>query len=211
MDARGDLALRLSGGLERLSVGSGWRDYLYTFTSPAPAGSRLAAHARPGPADDSDILERGGLAQLLHTWPGAAGVVTTHLHPTRVGRIAARGSRPARSRPPPRCSALVPELQTVCCRAASDPSSLPSLTGLWGRRRAVHSITVTGRGVDCAGVLPPVRLPFRHSPGRGVGSPTSVATAGASCPVPLSPCPPSGPADVVVTPTRMRTSRTDGR
>ena len=50
MDARGDLALRVSGGLERLSGGSGWRGYLYTFTSPAPAGSRLAAHAWPGAA-----------------------------------------------------------------------------------------------------------------------------------------------------------------
>ena len=48
LDARGDLALRVSGGLEQLSGGSGWRGYLYTFTSPAPAGSRLAAHAQPG-------------------------------------------------------------------------------------------------------------------------------------------------------------------
>ena len=77
MDARGDLALRVSGGLERLSVGSGWRGYLYTFTSPAPAGLRLAAHARTGPAGDSDIPERGGQAQLLRTRAGAAGVVTS--------------------------------------------------------------------------------------------------------------------------------------
>ena len=51
MDARGDLALRVSGGLEQLSCGSCLRGYLYTFTSPAPPGSRLlAAHARPGAA-----------------------------------------------------------------------------------------------------------------------------------------------------------------
>ena len=63
LGARGDLVLRKSGGLERLSVGSGWRDYLCTFTvaSPAPAGSRLAAHAWPGPIGDSDITELGGL------------------------------------------------------------------------------------------------------------------------------------------------------
>ena len=93
----------------------------------------------------------------------------------------------------------MPELQTVCCCAASDPpslpspqcrgtrcqlcrhaasgpSSLPSHTGPWGR--AAHS--VTARGVDCAGVLLPARLPFCHSLGSGVGWPTSVATAGAS-------------------------------
>ena len=34
-------------GLERLSGGSGWRGYLYTFTSPAPARSRPAAYAQP--------------------------------------------------------------------------------------------------------------------------------------------------------------------
>ena len=47
-----------------------------------------------------------------------------------------------------------------------------------GLGRAAHSITA--RGVDCAGVLPPARLSSRQSPGRGVRSPTSVATAGAS-------------------------------
>ena len=67
MDARGDLALRVSGGLERLSGGSGCR-------------------------------------------------LPPHPHPTGAGRIAARGSRPARSQPAPRC-------------AASGPSSLLSLTG----------------------------------------------------------------------------------
>jgi hypothetical protein len=72
----------VSCGLERFSGGSGWRGCLYTFIPPAPAGSRLAAHARPG-----------------------------------------------------------------------------------HRRRP--------------GVPPPARLPLRHSPGRGVGWRTSVATAGA--------------------------------
>ena len=66
MDARGDLSLRVSGGLELNSDGSGWHCYLYPFFS-APAGSRLAAHALPGPAGDSDIPERGVLVPPLHT------------------------------------------------------------------------------------------------------------------------------------------------
>ena len=74
------------------------------------------------------------------------GRLPPHLHPVGVGRIAARGSRPARSRPAPKCGGLVPELQTVSNGA----------------------------------VLPQALLPFRHSPGRGFGPPTSVATAGAS-------------------------------
>ena len=48
MDARGDPALRVSGGLERLSDGSGSRGHLCDFFSSAPAGSRFAAHARLG-------------------------------------------------------------------------------------------------------------------------------------------------------------------
>ena len=67
MDAHGVLALPVSGGLERLSDGSGWRGYFYPFFSSAPAGSLLSAHARPGPAGDSDIPERGVLVPPLHT------------------------------------------------------------------------------------------------------------------------------------------------
>ena len=48
----GAQALWVSCRLDRLSRGSGWRSYLYPVISLAPAGSRLAAHARPGPADD---------------------------------------------------------------------------------------------------------------------------------------------------------------
>ena len=112
---------------------------------------------------------------------GAAGAVTSRhsshrRRPDRCSRLAAH-ARPGHGRRRP---GLVPELQPVCCCAASGPSSLPSLTG--PRDRAAHS--VTARGVDCAGVLPPASLPFRRPPGArlglGVGPPTSVATAGAS-------------------------------
>ena len=103
MDARGDLSLRVSGGLELNSDGSGWHCYLYPFFS-APAGSRLAAHALPGPAGDSDIPERGVLVPPIHTRPGAAARLPPLLHSTGAGRIAARGSRPVRSRPATRTS-----------------------------------------------------------------------------------------------------------
>ena len=120
-----------------------------------------------------------------------------HLHPIGAGRIAARCSRPARSLPATLTSQVCclrpifpsvthqaagsgrPQCHSMRCRlsrcAASNPSSLPSLTG--PRGRAAHS--VTARGVDCTGVLPPARLPFRQSPGRWVGPPTSVKPAGA--------------------------------
>ena len=97
MDARGDLALRVSGGLERLSGGSGWRGYLYTFTSSAPVGSRLAAHARPGPAGDLDIPERGGLAQLTHA---AGGYLHTFIPPAPAESRLAAHARPGHGRRP---------------------------------------------------------------------------------------------------------------
>ena len=78
----GAQALWVSCGLDRLSDGSGWRSYLYPFIPPAPAGSRLAAHTRPGSAGDSDIPERGVPVQPLHTRPGAAARLPLHLHPT---------------------------------------------------------------------------------------------------------------------------------
>ena len=74
----------------------------------------------------------------------------------------------------PQCHGMRNQL---CRRAASGPSSHPSLTG--PRGRAAHS--VMARGIDChgAGVLPPARLQFCRSPGRRVRPPTSIATAGA--------------------------------
>ena len=163
-----------------------------SFTSPAPAGSLLAAHARPGPAGDLDIPERGGLAQLSHV-ARSGWRLPPHIHPTGVGRIAARGSRPALSQTAPRCAASGPSSlslpsltgsgsgspqchRTRCrlCRcAASGPSSFPSLTGPWG--------WVEHKCRDC----------------------WSLASG------PLSPCPPPGPAGVIVTSTRIRTSGAD--
>ena len=81
----GAQALLVSCGLDRLSHGSGWRSYLYPFISSAPARSRLAAHARPGPAGDSDIPERGvpvpPLHGYLHTFIPPARY-PSHLYPT---------------------------------------------------------------------------------------------------------------------------------
>ena len=67
------------------------------------------------------------------------------------------------------------------------------------------SLSVTARGVDCAGVLPPARPPFCRATGSGVGSSTRVPTAGAQrLPGLLLPCQPSGPGGVDVAPTRIR-------
>ena len=125
------LALRVSGALERLSDagGSGWRGYLYPFISPAPAGSRLAADARPDPTGDSDIAERGVLVTPWRPPLHMSGcTVTSHLRPTGANRIAARGSRPARSRP-------VTRTCQVCCLRPVFPSVTRRAEG-----RAVHCV-----------------------------------------------------------------------
>ena len=63
----------------------------YPFILSAPAGSRLAAHARPvRPATRTTQ----NVSCLCHHYTRGQ-----HLHPTGAGRIAARGSRPVRSRP----------------------------------------------------------------------------------------------------------------
>ena len=134
-----DLALRLSGGLERLSGGSGWRGYLYSLTLPSPPTrrpeSRLAAHARPGPAGDSDIPACGGLEQLTHA---AGGYLHTFIpygrrQPNRGSRLTpGQVTAGAQVR---RASARITNGFQRCC-AASGPSSLPSLTG--PRVRAAH-------------------------------------------------------------------------
>ena len=52
-----------------------------------------------------------------------------------------------------------------CAASGRLPIRLSSAAGGLAAR------SVTARGVDCAGVLPPDRLPFYRSPGRGVGRP----------------------------------------
>ena len=225
MDARGDLAQRVSGGLERLSGGSGWRGYLYTFTSSAPVGSRLAAHARPGPG--SRPARSGRRLGHPRTWRASATNargwrLPPHLHPTGVGRIAARGSRPVRSQPAPRCAASRPSSLPsltgpgsgrpqchgtrcrLCRRAASGPSSLLSLTGPGLGRPQCHGTRC--RLCRCAASGPSSLLSLTGPWGwvahkcRDCWSPASG---------PLSPCPPPGPAGVIVTSTRIRTSGAD--
>ena len=160
----GGLALRVSGELERLSDGSGWRGYLYPFISPAPAGSRLAADARPDPTGDSDIPERGVLVTPWRPPLHMSGcTVTSHLHPTGANRIAARGSRPARPRP-------VTRTYQVCCLRPV----VPFVT----RRRAAgsgrppcHGTSLTRRpGVDCQVCCLRVRPVFTSVTRRAAGS-----------------------------------------
>ena len=164
MDARGGLALRVSGGLELLSDGSGWRGYLYPLFS-LPAGSWLTAHARPGPVGDSDIPERGVLVPTLHTRPGAAAQLPPHLHPTCAGLIAAAAH--AQSDPgrrlghPSDGSGWRGYLRTFIPPAPA------------GSRPAAHARLATRTRIP--GMLPPARHPIRHSPGRGVGPPSVTA------------------------------------
>ena len=169
MDARGGLALRVSGGLELLSDGSGWRGYLYPLFS-LPAGSWLTAHARPGPVGDSDIPERGVLVPTLHTRPGAAAQLPPHLHPTCAGLIAAAAH--AQSDPgrrlghPSDGSGWRGYLRTFIPPAPA------------GSRSAAHARLATRTRIP--GMLPPARHPIRHSPGRGFGPP-NVTARGVDC------------------------------
>ena len=66
LDARGGLAL-LVCILERLSGGSSCRGYLYSFTPPARAGSRLTAHALPGPGRRLGWPVSGGPVSPIHS------------------------------------------------------------------------------------------------------------------------------------------------
>ena len=158
--------------------------YLYPFISPALAGSRLAAHARPGDSDISGVLPAARLPFCHSPGPrGRAAHSVRHGHgTTRRGvdcRCAASGpssilsltrSHRAAGSGHPHCHGTRCRL---CRCAASGQSSLPSLTGARGR--------VAHKCRDCWSL--------------------------ASCP--LSPCPPSGPAGVIVTSTRIRTSGAD--
>ena len=140
------------------------------------------------PPDSSNLRqERVARLPLLLRFPGA-------------GRIAARGSRPARSwsatrsghvwrasatnarnvaHCPPHPSLIGPRGRAACSvtaggvgcvRARLPPIRLCSLH-IGPRGQVAHS--VTARGADCAGVPPPTRFLLRHSPGRQVGPPTT--------------------------------------
>ena len=117
-------AFRCGYPVDSSDLATGAAGCLYPFTSPAPAGSQLAAHARPSPTGDSDIPERGELVRFLQARQGAAGGTSTPESHRRRPRLAAH-ARPGPGRRPgqPRC-------------AASGPSSLPSITG--PRGRAAH-------------------------------------------------------------------------
>ena len=66
LDARSGLRRRVSGGLERLSGGSGLDGHLQPEISPAPAGQRPAAHARPGLRVSGSDPVSGGPAPPIH-------------------------------------------------------------------------------------------------------------------------------------------------
>ena len=96
---------------------------------------------------------------------GSARLGSQHLHPTSARRIAARGSRGARSRPAAQTAQMwrvgATVLHCYTTSAASGPSSLPSLNA--PRGRATHSVTAT------AGA-PLLACP--SSPHSGAGPPT---------------------------------------
>ena len=80
LEVRGGPGLRVSGGLERLSGGSRWRGYLHSSTPSAPAGSRLAAHARPGTGRrrDSPIVAGQCHSGLYIQCDLLSSIVVTH-------------------------------------------------------------------------------------------------------------------------------------
>ena len=115
-------------------------------------------------------------------------------------RTAESAARPSVTHRAARSAAHSVTARGVDCTgcAASGPSSHPSLIGPRGRQptMSLHEVStvqvccllpiflsvshraagsaaysVTARGVDCAGVLPPARSPFQRSPGGGVGPP----------------------------------------
>ena len=120
MDARGDLAQRVSGGLERLSGGSGWRGYLYTFTSSAPVGSRLAAHARPGPG--SRQARSGRRLGHPRTWRASA------TNARGQERLAVTSTPSSHRRRPNRGSRLTPGPVTAGAQVCCLPPIFPSVT-----------------------------------------------------------------------------------
>ena len=113
MDARGDLALLVFGGLERLSGGSGWRGYLLHFTG---AGRIAASGSRPA---------RSG-RRLGHpgTWRASATIARGQ------ERLAVTSTHSSHRRRPNRGSRLTPCPVTdgaqVCCLRPVFPQ--PSVT-----------------------------------------------------------------------------------
>ena len=158
-------------------------------------------------------------------------------------RTAESAARPSVTHRAARSAAHSVTARGVDCTgcAASGPSSHPSLIGPRGRQptMSLHEVStvqvccllpiflsvshraagsaaysVTARGGDCVGVLPPARLPFYRSPRRGVGLPTSFYDCWCSASgllLRVLPGLPSGQADVDITPTRIPTFRADGQ
>ena len=92
MDARGDSTLRVSGELEQLKERLARLPLHLHFTG---AGRIAASGSRP--AGDSDIPERGGLAQLTHA---AGGYLHTCIPPASAESRLAAHALPGHGRRP---------------------------------------------------------------------------------------------------------------
>ena len=175
------------------------------MTPPAPAGSRLAAHARPGPGLRLGQPVCGGLVPLLHAQRHCPARLPTPSPPRRApdrGSGLLRGTVPACDSNSPdvtrwcHCTAL---LHYLCCRRPV----FPSVTHRAGR--ATHSVTAT---VQAHRFLP-APLPLTL----GLVRPQCHGTSACSLRLarPCQTCLSSSPAGVDVAPThwQIRTSRPD--
>ena len=189
--------------------------YLYPFISPALAGSRLAAHARPGDSDISGVLPAARLPFCHSPGPrGRAAHSVRHGHgTTRRGvdcRCAASGpssilsltrSHRAAGSGHPHCHGTRCRL----CRCAASGQSSQSVTRLAAGSGRPH----------CEGTVSTVQVCCLRPVFRSVTHWAAGSSQCYDCWCPASgllpPCLPSGPAGVDVTPTRIPTSRADSQ
>ena len=158
---------------------SGWRltTHLHPTGVAASAESRLAAHARPGAQVRRASASIANGLLLCCFRPAFPPVATVPRH--KVSTVQVCCLRPVfpsvthRVGFGPRTVSRheVSTVQVCCLRPVFPPVT---------HRVGFGPPSVTARGVDCAGVLPPARLPFRHSLGR-IRAAHSVTARGVDC------------------------------
>ena len=163
---------------ERLCGGSSWHGYLHSFTPPATAGSRPAAHTRPAPGRRLGQPWCGGLMSLTLT-ARPAGSRTRHapgrstgLEPPAASAGARRSGR-ACSHPPPLSSPTGSRAGPPAVSGQADCAGLRS-----GLRTLPSAQRRPGAGrPQCrpAPTVSPAHGP--HSP-RRLGGPRSLAASG---------------------------------